>query len=85
MAYGINFIDVTGAEMLVNESRRRRALRGDLYLCGLKSQARNVLERGGYIRIIGRDHIFDSESEAIFKNPWNNRTPGMQKVSLPDL
>lgn len=67
VAYGINFIDITGAEMLVNESRRRRGLRGDLYLCGLKKNARDVLERGGYLDSIGADHIFSSESEAITK------------------
>lgn len=65
VAYGINFIDVTGAEMLANESRRRRMLRGDLYLCGLKHQAKDVLERGGYMDTIGEDHIFSSETEAV--------------------
>jgi SulP family sulfate permease len=67
MACGINFIDITGAEMLVNEARRRRGLRGDLYLCGLKQNATDFLERGGYLNIIGTDHIFKSETEAIAK------------------
>jgi SulP family sulfate permease len=67
VACGINFIDITGAEMLVNEARRRRGLRGDLYLCGLKQNARDVLERGGYLDCIGADHIFSSETEAIPK------------------
>jgi SulP family sulfate permease len=67
VAYGINFIDITGAEMLVNEAVRRRGMRGDLYLCGLKRYARGVLERGGYIGKIGEDHIFASETEAIAK------------------
>lgn len=66
VACGINFIDVAGAEMLVQETQRRRKLRGELYLCGLKQQARDVLERGGYIDIIGDDHIYASETEAIF-------------------
>ena len=65
VAWGINFIDVAGAEMLAHESVRRRKLRGELYLCGLKQQARDVLERGGYIRTIGEDHIFKTETEAI--------------------
>lgn len=65
VAYGIHFIDITGAEMLVNEARRRRGGRGDLYLCGLKPQAAAILERGGYLDDIGRDHVFASESEAI--------------------
>ena len=65
VAYGINSIDVAGAEMLVQEAQRRRKLGGELYLCGLKEQAREVLERGGYIDIIREDHIFNSETEAI--------------------
>ena len=67
VAYGINFIDISGAEMLVNESRRRRASGGDLYLCGLKQRARVVLERGGYLDAIGADHIFSSETHAVAK------------------
>jgi SulP family sulfate permease len=67
VACGINFIDITGAEMLVNEAMRRRGLRGDLYLCGLKQNARDFLERGGYLDSIGADHIFVSETEAITK------------------
>lgn len=65
VAYGINFIDITGAQMLVNESRRRRGQRGGLYLCGLKKQARDVLERGGYIDGIGAENIFISETQAV--------------------
>lgn len=65
VAYGINFIDVAGAEMLANEARRRRKLRGGLYLCGLKQQARDVLARGGYLEAIGADHIFSSETVAV--------------------
>ncbi len=65
VACGINSIDVAGAEMLVHEAERRRKLNGELYLCGLKQQAREILERGGYIDVIGEDHLFESETEAI--------------------
>ena len=65
IASGINFIDVAGAEMLAQESQRRARLRGGLYLCGLKQPVREVLERGGYIDLIGKDHIFTSDTEAI--------------------
>ncbi len=53
--------------MLANEAKRRRSLRGGLYLCGLKKQAKDVLERGGYLDIIGPDNIFLSETEAMEK------------------
>jgi sulfate permease, SulP family len=65
VAYGINFIDLAGAEMLVHESQHRRKLRGGLYLCGLKLKAREVLERGGYLGTIGEEHIFATETEAV--------------------
>ncbi len=67
IASGINFIDVAGAEMLTNESQRRRRLRGGLYICGLKQGAREILRRGDYLDIIGNDNIFTSETEAISK------------------
>ena len=62
---GINFIDVAGAEMLAREAQRRHAQRGNLYLCEFKPDANQVLERGGYIDTIGRDHLFDTQKEAI--------------------
>ncbi len=62
---GINFIDVAGAEMIAGEAQRRRAQRGDLYLCEFKPDANRVLERGGYLDIIGRDHLFTTQKEAI--------------------
>ena len=62
---GINFIDVAGAEMLAGEAQRRRAQRGNLYLCEFKPDANRVLERGGYLDTIGRDHLFATQKEAI--------------------
>ncbi|MCK5835889.1 MAG: SulP family inorganic anion transporter [Desulfobacula sp.] len=67
MAYGVNFLDITGAEMLANEARRRRALRGGLYLCGIKKQVRGVIDRSGYLGVFGQENIFSSETEAMKK------------------
>jgi SulP family sulfate permease len=64
---GINFIDVAGAEMLAQEARRLRMLRAKLYLCELKPEAQQVLERGGYIDVIGADRIFGTQTEALAK------------------
>ena len=62
---GINFIDVAGAELLAQEARRRRGQRGGLYLCEFQAQAYSILERGGYLDIIGKEHIFATQKEAI--------------------
>ena len=64
---GINFIDVAGAELLAQEAQRRRSQRGGLYLCEFQHQAYNVLERGGYLNKIGKEHFFATQKEAISK------------------
>ncbi len=65
IASGINFIDVAGAEMLVQEAERRRALGGGLYMAKMKPEAYRILERGGYLEQFGRENIFVSKAEAI--------------------
>ncbi|MBK6620336.1 MAG: SulP family inorganic anion transporter [Saprospirales bacterium] len=65
LANGINFVDITGAEFLVQEAQRWRELGGDLYICGLKLVAQDVLISGGYRDEIGEDHFFKTKSEAI--------------------
>lgn len=62
---GINQVDISGAELLAEEARARRAMGGDLYLYRLKESANTVMGRGGYREVIGRDNIFDSKGEAI--------------------
>ncbi len=62
---GVNFIDVTGAEFLVQEAERWRSLGGDLYLAGLKQVARDVFLSGGYEEAFGPDNIFTTKQEAI--------------------
>jgi SulP family sulfate permease len=62
---GINFIDVAGAELLVQEARITREAGGTLYLCNLKPAVRETLERGGFLDLIGRDRVFGTKDEAI--------------------
>jgi SulP family sulfate permease len=45
--------------MLTHEAQRRRRIGGGLYFYRMKDSARNFLQRGGYLDVIGRDHIFD--------------------------
>jgi SulP family sulfate permease len=62
---GINFIDVAGAELLVQQARITREAGGTLYLCNLKPAVREILERGGFLDLIGRDRVFATKDEAI--------------------
>jgi SulP family sulfate permease len=65
MAQGVNQVDVAGAELLVNESKARKAIGGDLYLYQLKDSAMKIINRGGYIVDLNPTNIFDSKEEAI--------------------
>jgi sulfate permease, SulP family len=67
VASGINFVDIAGAELLTHEAERRRRLGGDLYFYRMKDSARHFLERGGYLDIIGRDHVFDVRESPMDK------------------
>ena len=62
---GINFIDVAGAELLVQEAKLTRDAGGMLFLCNLKPAVRDVLERGGFLDHFGRDCVFDAKDKAI--------------------
>ena len=62
---GINFIDVAGAELLAHEAKLTREAGGTLYLCNLKPSVRALLERGGFLDLIGRDCVFEAKDDAI--------------------
>ena len=62
---GVNFIDVAGCELLVQEAAASREAGVALYACNLKPQVREVLERGGFLDAFGRDRVFDAKDEAI--------------------
>lgn len=65
IAKSINFADIAGTEMFVQEAQRRRAIGGGLYFYQLKDQPRQMFERSGYLAAIGPDNIFHSKSRAI--------------------
>lgn len=62
---GINFVDLAGAEMLVQEANRRQRLGGGLYFYEVKDTVCSILHRGGYIKILGDENIFHSKTEAL--------------------
>jgi SulP family sulfate permease len=62
---GINFIDVAGAELLVAEARLAREAGHAFYVCSLKKPVRDLLERGGFVDLFGRDRVLGSKEDAI--------------------
>jgi SulP family sulfate permease len=62
---GINFIDIAGGELLVDQARLQREHGGTLYLCNLKPAVMGLLEDGGFAERIGRDDVFVNKDAAI--------------------
>lgn len=62
---GVNFIDMTGAEMLVQEATRLEELGGGLYFAEIKPRVYDFISRAHFIRKIGNDHFFDEKKIAI--------------------
>jgi len=62
---GVNFIDLSGADMLVTEARRLKGLGGGLYFTGLKSSVYDAVSRGAFVQKIGNNHFFDRKHRAV--------------------
>jgi SulP family sulfate permease len=62
---GVNFADIAGAEALSQMARHYRERGGCLYLICLNSTVRDLLERGGYLDMIGRQNVFSSKTAAF--------------------
>ena len=65
IASGINFIDLSGTELLAKEATRLRAAGGGLYLCNLKGKVIKPIIRNGHLRAIGKANIFANKSIAL--------------------
>jgi SulP family sulfate permease len=65
LANGINFIDLTASEWLVEEAKRWKEKGGNLYISGLKDVAQDILIKGGFKDKIGQQQFFNSKKEAI--------------------
>nr|WP_320192520.1 SulP family inorganic anion transporter [uncultured Desulfobacter sp.] len=65
VGYAINFIDVSGAMVLVQEAQRRQKLGKNLYLCRLNRGVEHFLIHGDFMDKIGNSHLFKQESRAI--------------------
>lgn len=65
VATGINFIDVAGAELLAQEAKNYRNMDGRLFFIQMKEGVCGPLRRGGYIKDVGDENMFESKTEAI--------------------
>ena len=65
IASGINVVDVSGAELLAREAKRRRALGGGLYFYFMKDAVYQFLDRGPYLPAIGKENLFSPGDDVI--------------------
>ena len=65
IAEGINFVDLQGAEALVQEAKTRKAQGGAMYLINVKQDVWDALERYGCLDLAGARNIFQSKAAAI--------------------
>ena len=57
-------MDVSGAELLAREAVRLLKAGGGLYFHFMKDAPRQTLAKGGYLKTIGADHLFDQKNNA---------------------
>ena len=65
MSKSINTIDMSGADLIGRETRRRLADGGAVYMYSPRKPVIATLQRGGYMKDIGTDRVFRSKSEAF--------------------
>lgn len=64
---GINFIDLSGMEMLHEEAERLEEEGGGLYFAGIKPAVYQSIGKAHLVREIGNNHFFDVKNDAIRK------------------
>ena len=62
---GVNFIDLSGVEMLLNEAKCLQGLGGGLYFCELKWRVYRFFNKIYFVEKIGGDYFFDKKRDAI--------------------
>ena len=65
VASGINVVDISGAELLSREAARRQKMGGGLYLWFMKDAVYEVLNRGGYLKVIGAENVIAHGADPI--------------------
>jgi SulP family sulfate permease len=65
MGSGINFIDLSGAEMLVAEANRLKKMGGGLYFAELKAGVYASINQSCFVAKIGNEYFYDRKDRAI--------------------
>lgn len=58
LAPGIPFVDLSGAELIAQEARRRKSIGGGLYFHRMQDPVRETLDKSGTLREIGTENLF---------------------------
>jgi len=61
----IGFIDIAGAEMLIQEAQRLRAMGGGLYFCKNKKAVMEFMNKSHFIDEMGAENFFAEKKDAI--------------------
>jgi len=70
---GINFVDLSGEEMLLSEARRLEKLGGGLYFADLKPSVYEFLGRAHFISDVGNSHFFEETGQADLREVYRAR------------
>jgi SulP family sulfate permease len=62
---GVNFVDIAGAEALVQEAKRFAKRDGGLFLLNVKESVGEMLHKGSYDTEIGLENFFTSKTSAL--------------------
>lgn len=62
---GINFVDLAGADLLLNKVLYWKKRGGNVFFCGLSKSVFASLEKKKYVDKIGKENFFHSKTEAI--------------------
>lgn len=62
---GVGDIDMPGAELIIEETRRRRSRGGELYLTARERQINGPLRQYNVIAAVGKEQIFPTKHDAI--------------------
>ncbi|MCE8042338.1 SulP family inorganic anion transporter [Halomonas daqingensis] len=65
VGHGVNFIDYAGAELLVEQDARLRALGGKLYFCSFKTAVLSFLHKPRYHELLKEAEFFESLEEVL--------------------